>query len=654
VSKGDLVERSRAAFVARFPDVITELDKVAPLGAVVFEDGHAVDIVIGEKRIYGGDARHFAAEQVDAFMKKPLRLFMEEPGAAGLISEICIRMVKAIRDGMADRGIEEIRLHPTDNPTFLIVFGLGLGHHLMELAMRSKARWLILVEPSLEFIEHSFQALDWSELLDHYDGQDGAVHIVTSNDPARMVAAIVRNVGRYGIPFVDGASVFTHYPYWAFAEARTRLHDAIQFAFVNRGFFEDEIKMMSNATANFNAAPFWLLEGKRRLRRPETAVIVGAGPSLDESLDTIHRIRDRVVLFSGGTALRPLLRNGIVPDFHCELENVPAVVDVLERAGKYGDLSKIRLIASATVDPRVPPLFADNLFFFRDSVSSTMIIGSPDQTLHGTAPTCVNTALVSAIALGFTDILLFGTDCGTRPGGQHHASDTVYRDVGLYKENADKRAAFPLEVEGNFGGVARTDWIYDACRRMLGEAIRAFGLSVVNCSDGAMIPGARPLDSEAVSVETPPVDRAKLMADLDRTLRHFEPGEILRDRDVSALIEHTREFCREVEEILDGFDPEDADFGGIFKAIKDHLFRNFDELGQVDAMMSGTLFALPRIGMFYGFRVEAGELRRHVFDIYMAEMREILKEMEQRTIELFEHLAEHPADASELPPMPAA
>ena len=56
-------------------------------------------------------------------------------------------------------------------------------------------------------------------------------------------------------------------------------------------------------------------------------------------------------------------------------------------------------------------------------------------------------------------------------------------------------------------------------------------------------------------------------------------------------------------------------------------------------MFSGTLFALPRIGMFYGYRVEEGDLRRQVFGIYMTEMREILREMEQQTIELFGRLA---------------
>jgi hypothetical protein len=413
----------------------------------------------------------------------------------------------------------------------------------------------------------------------------------------------------------------------------------MQYAFVNRGFFEDEIKMMSNATANFAAAPFWLLEAKRRLRRPETAVIVGAGPSLDESLETLHRIREHVVLFSGGTSLRPLLRNGIVPDFHCELENVPAVVDVLKQAAEHGDLSKIRLIASATVDPRVPPMFKETLLFFRDSVSSTMLLGVGYHALPGAAPTCVNSALASAISLGFTEFLLFGTDCGTRPGGQHHASDTVYRDVGLYKENADRRAESPIAVEGNFGGIAHTDWVYDSCRRMLGETIRAFGVSVSNCSDGAMIPYARPLDPAAVAISTPAIDRPRLFADLERTLQRFDAGEILRDQDFSVLIDRTRNLYRETGELLDGFDPEAADFGGVFKAINDYLAAASEWDTRVDAMMSGTLFALPRIGMFYGYRVEEGDVRRRVFEIYMTEMRETLREMEQQTIELFERLA---------------
>ncbi|MGE5201486.1 MAG: motility associated factor glycosyltransferase family protein, partial [Acidobacteriota bacterium] len=537
------------------------------------------------------------------------------------------------------RGLSEIERHPTGNPTFLVVFGIGLGHHLPRLARETKARWLILVEPSPGFIEHSFQALDWPELLAHFDAGGGGVRVVAEADPSRMVGAIVAEIARHGIPFVDGAWVFVHYPLWSFSEARAKLHEAIQFAFVNRGFFEDELRMMTNAVANFTARPFWLIEGRPRLQRPATAVIVGAGPSLDEALETLHRIRDRVVLFSGGTALKPLLRNGIVPDFHCELENVPEVVDVLTAASAHGDLSRIKLIASATVDPRVPPMFGEAFFFFRDSVSSTKLLGSKFRTLQGAAPTCVNTAFASAIMLGFTEFAFFGTDCGFRPGGNHHASGTVYRDVGLYKESADRRAKNPLEVEANFGGVALTDWVYDACRRMLGEAIQAYGLSPVNTSDGALIPGTRPMVPEAVEVETPPVDRASMIEALRQSMQRFAAHEILREHDFTAFVGRTRSLYRAIAEMLDGFDPEAADFGGVYKAVKDFLATADRGYESADSMMNGTLVALPRIGMFYGYRVAEGELRRALFEIFMREMRAILAEMERGTVALFERLA---------------
>lgn len=635
-----IAARSRAAFAQRFPEIAARLDALdAPVAEIVSEQGVAVDILVGEKRVYGGDARSFAADQVAAFMRKPLRLYMEQPGAAGLVSEVCVRMVDAIKEELGNRGLDEIDRHPTGNSTFLVVFGIGLGHHLPRLLRETKARWVVLVEPSLEFIRHSLGALDWSEFLAAADAAGGGIRIVNESEPDRMVGAIVAEISRHGVPFVDGAWVFAHYPHWSFVEARTKLHEAVQFAFVNRGFFEDEIRMMSNAVANFAARSFGLLEGRPRLERPETAVIVGAGPSLDESIETLKRIRDRVVLFSGGTSLKPLLRNGIVPDFHCELENVPEVVEVLGKAAEHGDLSRIKLIASATVDPRVPPMFAETFFFFRDSVSSTKLLGKEFKTLSGAAPTCVNTAFASAIMLGFTKFVFFGTDCGFRAGGGHHASGTVYGEVGIYKESADKRAKNPLEVEANFGGIALTDWVYDACRRMLGEAIHVYGLAPLNTSDGAIIPGARPVVPEAVEIATPPVDRAELFEALRASMPRFRPFEILRQRDFAGFVAETRALYRSLAAVLEVFEPEEADFGGVYAAVKEFLATADRDFEGADSMMSGTLFALPRIAMFYGYRVAEGEFRQTLFAIFMREMRAILAEMERETIALFEGLA---------------
>ena len=53
-------ERSRAAFAKRFPGGAAELDRIeAPVTSVAVEDGLAVDIVVADARLYGGDARGY-------------------------------------------------------------------------------------------------------------------------------------------------------------------------------------------------------------------------------------------------------------------------------------------------------------------------------------------------------------------------------------------------------------------------------------------------------------------------------------------------------------------------------------------------------------------------------------------------------------------
>ena len=172
-------------------------------------------------------------------------------------------------------------------------------------------------------------------------------------------------------------------------------------------------------------------------------MIVGAGPSLDEGLETLQRIRDRVVLFSCGTALRPLLRNGIVPDFHCELENVPEVHGVIARGrGNTAISSQITLIASATVDPRVPPLFGETIFFFRDSVSSTEILGG---ALPRSCPARRRPASMSAWRRrrlwASPSSRCSAPIAACAPAASVHAEGTIYRDIGMWQDKRARKAA---------------------------------------------------------------------------------------------------------------------------------------------------------------------------------------------------------------------
>src|SRR6185437_14054496 len=101
-------------------------------------------------------------------------------------------------------------------------------------------------------------------------------------------------------------------------------------------------------------------------------------------------------------------------------------------------------------------------------------------------------------------------------------------DIEKWRTYIAKRANYPLEVEGNFGGIAMTNWVYDASRRMLIDLIAAYRLNAINCSDGALINGATPRVAESIDVPGPALDHEQIAAELKRSMKRYDPREMLQ------------------------------------------------------------------------------------------------------------------------------
>lgn len=52
----------------------------------------------------------------------------------------------------------------------------------------------------------------------------------------------------------------------------------------------------------------------------ETIIIVSAGPSLDDSIEYLKRIKGNIKIFAVGSSLKPLMKNGIKPDMICIID----------------------------------------------------------------------------------------------------------------------------------------------------------------------------------------------------------------------------------------------------------------------------------------------------------------------------------------------
>ena len=472
------------------------MPRIIPATRLVTDESGGFNLDLGGGALlYPDESRASARRQVEAFLADPLRLGLPQ----GEVYDEC----KALN--LFIRTLEQ-RMDSAPRATqrsafagYALVFGLGLGHHLELLADQLDVRTIIVIEPHDEMIHHSLHVLDWAGLMARLNEQGRDIRIIRGDDLFAQLIVALR--GRY-YPYADGSYLYSHYQSEIFAELSRRLLGERDLTLVE-GWFEDQLLMLRNNTANFLRPGFTLQKNWQPPSRTLPAFVVGAGPSLDLDMEDIRRLRDDVVLISASSALRVLLENGIRPDIHCEVENSFGLGDVaLDLAAKYGGLGDIHLYASATIDPRIAPCFKSATYFFRFGLSSTALYGGDAQAPRYCEPTSGNTAVQCALSLGFRDIYLFGLDFGARDAENHHSRHSVYFN---FEDPAEMATYTPYDfnhrVPGNFGGEILSGWQLDWGRKSVTEAIQAAGkVRVMNCSDGSLIPLTTPLVAEALDL----------------------------------------------------------------------------------------------------------------------------------------------------------
>lgn len=490
----DRAARSRQALLARFPALEGRLVDDPALQPVMV-DGRPVDVVIGGGgRLYRGDAREIAARQVASYLAEPFRAYRSAPVGENLNPGVGQRAVRFIIDECRRQGIQDgtLSARPDYAGGLLVVLGVGLGDHLASLIQGTRARHILLVEPYPELLHLSTRAIDWQAVLEDCDARGCRLSLITEALPEDIVGRIQAEIATGGRNFhLDGLFLFVHYPADNLITARNALPAIYDSSFLMLGFYEDERIMLKNTIANLGARARFIRDRVSANQRPEPAFIIAAGPSLDADLKDIRRSRPGAVVFSCGTALQSCLRNGIVPDFHVEFENLANIIQVLGHTGRLFDLSALTLIGSSTVDPGMPSLFGDVILYLRQMVFATRLIEPADSQMTRAYPTVANVALQLAIALGFRQFYLFGTDFGSRTADRKHAADTVYQEMAEFQDS-DRAKSFDRTVPANFGGTALVDGLFELGCRMMGGLIEAARVTAFNCSDGAEIKGAIP------------------------------------------------------------------------------------------------------------------------------------------------------------------
>jgi hypothetical protein len=623
-----LFQRNRDIFETRYPDIWRHLDSIgSPVAALVEKDGSAVNLDLGGGMLYPLPAPEWAEKQLQSFRQYPERISFSNPSHCNL-SAISLKLLNSLIAYSRNNGLAGVMDGmPVVDVGYLFVFGIGLGHHIPQLVEETPAKHIVLIEPVTEFLFHALSAIDWGEVFAAAERRGIVFHFVLAKDPDKISAAVEGIVSTEGNIFLNGSYFCPHYYSWTLKETLVILKERLKNHYISSGFIEDEIEMVRNCVQNLERWPFHLIESRPFREQNLPVFILGAGPSIDKDFPEIRKLRDRVIVISCGTALGILLKNGIRPDIHCELERGELTYTILSGVRDEYGFDGITLIASTTVDPRVSGLFDKRWYYFRAGLSSTTLFRSEGTPLYGADPLVCNTAFSAAAHLGFTQVYLFGVDLAQKQTGLHHAKDSVYfkEEHTDLDESYVKR--FDRKVPGNFGGTVETFWAFDMGRQMLSQVQRIRQTNLVNCSDGAKIYGAKPKVAASVTLPDVLPRREVVLARVEAQMPAFEAGEILRNVDLDAHVRGCEGFVEAFEEFLATTLGEDGGFIEMEARLHDFINERRDDFRGFFSLALSSIVSMLRLGSFFGSRISDEAKRRAFFEHFIGCYRERCIEM---------------------------
>lgn len=447
-----------------------------------------------------------------------------------------------------DENIALIDWPRTEQSYFLILLGVHHQQLIQRMLDQTRCMSVIFIEPDPTAFAWSIDHVDWPALIADVQARGGTFDFVFDPDPKTISATIWRTMRFVNPASTDGAT-FTALGHPGLArDLMERLGSDLALSYTSLGFFYDESLMIRNTHQNLTRDDARIFQRRHESDPGCPVFVVASGPSLDDSIDTIKEHADSAVIVSCGSALRPLLVNGITPDFQIETENAEVSPLTRQMADEH-DLSKVTLVASTTIDPDVLPSFRDVIFYFRSSLSPYPLFApSHASSLFMPDPTVGNAGLSLALELGFSDVFLFGMDCGSRDPEKHHSGDAFHYSA----DAGDVDIHYDMQVEANFGGRTWTDHGLFMSIVNLVELLKIFGdgRRIRNCSDGAKIEGATPLKPADLDLFQDIGSKQRALREIINTMPAFTNDPKNEVWPGAAFTEAVRKYCAQVRECL--------------------------------------------------------------------------------------------------------
>jgi len=488
-------EKNLKLFEQELPDFVDFIRNIknfqTDVKLVVYDDDY--DLVLNGVSIYPKGAKNYKANlDIETSLKALFEKYLQNIKKENLKhTQFIYNSLKPIEKYLKKYS----RKRKIRDFSSIIVIGLGLGLFLKDLVKKYNSFDVAILEDNLEFFIASLYVTDYTKVWE----------IQKKKGKLKFFINIAKMKNGYEYLFHTLSSYVRFYPsrfafpraYIHYEEKNTNYKDIVSKQISNilkgLGFFDDEEQAIENAYYNYLLKRKMIFEKAKIENDKIPVLIVGSGPSLEQTIDTIKKYQDKAIVVACGSSLSKLAKEGIFPDVWINLERVPEVKKILEKAKEYGlDLSKLLVIASdITHKSVIDMLNKENIYYFPRGGASIHDMLNTKKFLTGFLPTVTNTGLSVLFHMGFKNFYLLGVDLGTKTPGVLHTSHTIY------KKEDDIKHTYIGPFPGNFGGNVYTTDTFLWSKSNMEDFIRYITTKgkakVFNVSDGIKIEGALPL-----------------------------------------------------------------------------------------------------------------------------------------------------------------
>lgn len=379
-----------------------------------------------------------------------------------------------------------------DGKFCFVVSGIGLGHHIRALFdLLHDDGIIVCVEPSIQLVATALTCVDLAEMID----ADRLVLLV-DDDKARLH----QRLKKHSTLIMLGTQFAKHTPSVRRDQpGSNRIHAALtEFVTFSRmslltllGNARITCKNIAMNLPNYVATPPIDLLQDRFRGCP--GIVISAGPSLSKNLDQLGALKGRAVLLAVQTTLRPLTRQGIVPDFVTSL-------DFHEMSSKFYEgvegLENVHLVAEPKATWHVTDTYPGPISLL-DNHWARLVAGDDLAGRSGLSAgaTVAHLAFYLAVYMGCDPIIFVGQDLAFSghvfyvPGVEIHRAwrGEINRFNSMEQKEWDRIARNrPIlrKVVGNDGTQLYTDELLFTYLEQFEKDIRAVPATVVNATEG--------------------------------------------------------------------------------------------------------------------------------------------------------------------------